>query len=36
MAYDRGEIDVRAKVEVRLNGVTPPLGFEPPEGWGAR
>src|SRR5207302_365136 len=33
MAYDRGEIDVRAKVDVRLKGVTPPLGFELPEGW---
>jgi DNA-directed RNA polymerase subunit beta' len=33
MAYDRGEIDVRAKIQVRLKGVTPPVGFEPPEGW---
>ncbi len=33
MALDRGEIDVRAKVQVRLKGVTPALGFEPPEGW---
>ncbi len=33
MALDRGQIDVRAKVQVRLKGVTPALGFEPPEGW---
>jgi len=33
MALDRGEIDVRAKVQVRLKGVTPALGSEPPEGW---
>ncbi len=33
MAYDRGEIDVRAKIDVRLRGVTPPVGFQPPEGW---
>jgi DNA-directed RNA polymerase subunit beta' len=33
MAYDRGEIDVRAKIHMRLKGVSPPPGFEPPEGW---
>ena len=33
MAYDRGELDLQAKVIVRLKGVTPPRGFEPPEGW---
>jgi DNA-directed RNA polymerase subunit beta' len=33
MAYDRGELDVRAKVQVRLKDVTPPPGFETPEGW---
>ncbi len=33
MAQDRGEIDVRAKIQVRLKGVTPPPGFELPEGW---
>jgi DNA-directed RNA polymerase subunit beta' len=33
MALDRGQIDVRAKVQVRLKGVTPAPGFEPPEGW---
>jgi DNA-directed RNA polymerase subunit beta' len=33
MALDRGEIDVRAKIRVRLKGVTPPPEFEPPEGW---
>jgi DNA-directed RNA polymerase subunit beta' len=33
MAYDRGELDLQATVVVRLKGVTPPRGFEPPEGW---
>jgi DNA-directed RNA polymerase subunit beta' len=33
MAYDRGELDLQAKVQVRLKGVTPPIGFTPPEGW---
>ncbi len=33
MAYDRGELDLQAKVEVRLRGVTPPLGFTPADGW---
>jgi len=33
MAYDRGELDLQAKVAVRLAGVTPPRGFEPPQGW---
>ena len=33
MAYDRGELDLQAKVEVRLRGVTPPLDFTPADGW---
>jgi DNA-directed RNA polymerase subunit beta' len=33
MAYDRGDLDLQAKIEVRLKGVTPPIGFTPPEGW---
>jgi DNA-directed RNA polymerase subunit beta' len=33
MAYDRGELDLQAKVTVRLKGITPPRDFEPPEGW---
>jgi DNA-directed RNA polymerase subunit beta' len=33
MAYDRGELDLQAKVQVRLRGVTPPIGFTPPDGW---
>jgi DNA-directed RNA polymerase subunit beta' len=33
MAYDRGELELQAKVEVRLTGVTPPIGFTPADGW---
>jgi DNA-directed RNA polymerase subunit beta' len=33
MAYDRGELDLQAPVQVRLTGVTPPRGWTPPEGW---
>src|SRR5690348_16947582 len=33
MAYDRGELDLQAKINIRLRGVRPPHGFEPPEGW---
>jgi DNA-directed RNA polymerase subunit beta' len=33
MAYDRDELDLQAKIHVRLTGVTPPAGFVPPEGW---
>ena len=33
MAYDRGELDLQAKVIVRLRGITPPRDFEAPEGW---
>jgi DNA-directed RNA polymerase subunit beta' len=33
MAYDRDELDLQAQIQVRLTGVTPPRGFEMPEGW---
>src|SRR5207344_2976843 len=33
MAYDRGELDLQAKVVVRLRGITPPRDFEAPDGW---
>jgi DNA-directed RNA polymerase subunit beta' len=33
MAYDRGELDLQAQIQVRLTGVTPPRGFDLPEGW---
>ncbi len=33
MAYDRDDLDLQAKVQVRLSDVTPPRGFTPPEGW---
>jgi DNA-directed RNA polymerase subunit beta' len=33
MAYDRGELDLQAQIQVRLTGVTPPRGFDMPEGW---
>src|SRR5207344_1156603 len=33
MAYDRGELDLQAKVVVRLKGITPPRDFEAPDGW---
>ena len=33
MAYDRDELDLQAKIQIRLSDVTPPRGFTPPEGW---
>src|SRR5205809_1093350 len=33
MAYDRGELDLQAKITVRLRGITPPRDFEAPDGW---
>src|SRR5262249_25219153 len=33
MAYDRGELDLHARIDVRLRDVTPPLGSAVPEGW---
>src|SRR5436853_4699236 len=35
MAYDRGELDLQAKVTMRLTGATPPLDFTAPAGWTA-
>ncbi len=33
MAYDRGELDLQAEMQIRLRDVAPPAGFDPPEGW---
>jgi DNA-directed RNA polymerase subunit beta' len=34
MALDRGELDLNAKVRIRMSDLVPPLrGFEAPEGW---
>jgi DNA-directed RNA polymerase subunit beta' len=33
MAYDREELDLQAKVNVRLKDAAPPHGFTAPEGW---
>jgi DNA-directed RNA polymerase subunit beta' len=33
MAYDAGELDLQASIQVRLAGVVPPRGWEAPEGW---
>ncbi len=33
MAYDRDDLDLQAKMTIRLADVTPPRGFTPPEGW---
>ena len=33
MAYDRGELDLQARIEVRLRNVAPPMGYTPPESW---
>ncbi|MQA96071.1 MAG: DNA-directed RNA polymerase subunit beta' [Streptosporangiales bacterium] len=33
MAYDRSELDLQSKITIRLRGITPPQGFETPEGW---
>ncbi len=33
MAYDKGDLDLQAKIQIRLNGVTPPRGYATPEGW---
>jgi DNA-directed RNA polymerase subunit beta' len=35
MAYDRGELDLQAKIKIRLRGVTPPRDFQTAEGWTA-
>lgn len=33
MAFDRGELDLQAQINLRLRGITPPSGWTPPEGW---
>jgi len=33
MAYDRDDLDLQAKIQIRLSDVAPPRGFVPPEGW---
>ncbi|MCF8539551.1 MAG: DNA-directed RNA polymerase subunit beta' [Candidatus Nanopelagicales bacterium] len=33
MAFDGGSLALGAKTKIRLNNVTPPLGYEVPEGW---
>ncbi|HUD76464.1 MAG TPA: DNA-directed RNA polymerase subunit beta' [Streptosporangiaceae bacterium] len=33
MAYDKGDLDLQAKIQIRLGGVTPPRGYTTPEGW---
>src|ERR1022692_3030216 len=33
MAYDQHELDLQAKIEIRLSGIAPPTGFTPPESW---
>ena len=33
MAYDTGELDLQAKIQIRLTEATPPRDFTPPEGW---
>ena len=33
MAFDGGSLALGAKTKIRLNSVTPPLGYDVPEGW---
>jgi DNA-directed RNA polymerase subunit beta' len=33
MAYDKGELDLQAKIGIRLRDVTPPVGYDTPDGW---
>jgi DNA-directed RNA polymerase subunit beta' len=33
MAYDKGELDLQATIQIRLQDVAPPAGVTPPEGW---
>jgi DNA-directed RNA polymerase subunit beta' len=35
MAYDRNELDLQARIRIRLEKVTPPKGYEVPEDWHA-
>src|SRR5271156_4291349 len=34
MAYDNHELDLQARIQIRLENVVPPEGTELPEGWG--
>src|SRR5216683_605310 len=34
MAYDNGELDLQARIQIRLHGIIPPQGTERPEGAG--
>jgi len=33
MAYDRRELDMQAKIKVRMRNAVPPRDWQPPEGW---
>jgi DNA-directed RNA polymerase subunit beta' len=33
MAYDKGELELQAKIAIRLERVTPPKGYSTPEDW---
>ncbi len=33
MAYDKGELDLQARIQIRLSNVVPPEDYEVPEGW---
>jgi DNA-directed RNA polymerase subunit beta' len=35
MAFDRGELDINAVVNIRVEGLVPPAGWTAPEGWEA-
>ncbi|RPF22884.1 DNA-directed RNA polymerase subunit beta' [Myceligenerans xiligouense] len=33
MAFDRHQLDINAKIKLRIDDLVPPKGFETPEGW---
>ncbi len=33
MAYDKGELDLQARIQIRLNSVVPPVDYPVPEDW---
>ena len=33
MAYDKGELDLQARIQIRLTNVVPPEDYEVPEDW---
>jgi DNA-directed RNA polymerase subunit beta' len=33
MAYDKGELDLQARIQIRLANIVPPEDYEVPEGW---